>query len=64
MRYGKHQKKTTLMTITEKGIKVHSDKHIVINSKKNLDYRNLKGSARLLSLLAPYFIIVISICLT
>ena len=64
MRYVKYQKKTTLMTITEKGVKVHYDKHIAINSKKNLDHRNLKGSACLLSLLAPYFIIVISICFT
>ena len=31
MRYGKHQKKTVLMTITEKGIKVHPDKCVVIN---------------------------------
>ena len=28
---GEHQKKTVLMTITEKGINVHPDKRVVIN---------------------------------
>jgi KaiC/GvpD/RAD55 family RecA-like ATPase len=32
MRYGKHQKKIVLMTITEKGIIVHPDKRVVINT--------------------------------
>jgi KaiC/GvpD/RAD55 family RecA-like ATPase len=32
MRYGRHQKKTVLMEITEKGIKIHPDKKIVIGS--------------------------------
>jgi circadian clock protein KaiC len=32
MRYGKHQKKMVLMTITEKGIKVHPNQRIVIES--------------------------------
>jgi len=31
MRYGKHKKKVFLMDITEKGIKVHTDKNIIIN---------------------------------
>lgn len=30
MRYGKHQKKMVLMTITDKGIKIHPDKHVEI----------------------------------
>jgi len=30
MRYGKHQKKIVLMTITNKGIKIHPDKRVVI----------------------------------
>jgi KaiC/GvpD/RAD55 family RecA-like ATPase len=32
MRYGKHQKKIVLMSITDKGIKVHPDKKIVLDS--------------------------------
>ena len=32
MRYGKHQKKMVLMTITDNGIKVHPDKCFVIES--------------------------------
>ena len=32
MRYGKHQKKIVLMSITNKGIKVHPDKKIVLES--------------------------------
>ena len=32
MRYGKHQKKMVLMTITDKGIKVHPDKRVAIES--------------------------------
>ena len=32
MRYGQHQKKTVLMEITNNGIKIHPDKHVVINS--------------------------------
>jgi len=34
MRYGKHKKKVYLMDITEKGIKVHTDKNIIISTKK------------------------------
>ena len=30
MRYGKHQKKMVLLTITEKGIKVHPDKRVAV----------------------------------
>jgi KaiC/GvpD/RAD55 family RecA-like ATPase len=33
MRYGKHEKKTVLMTITEEGIKVHPDKRVAIESQ-------------------------------
>ena len=32
MRYGKHQKKTVLMEITDKGIKIYPDKRIVIEA--------------------------------
>ena len=35
MRYGKHQKKMVLMTITDNGITVHPDKCLVIDSLKN-----------------------------
>jgi KaiC/GvpD/RAD55 family RecA-like ATPase len=30
MRYGRHQKKIVLMEITDKGIKVHPDKRVLI----------------------------------
>ena len=33
MRYGQHQKKIVLMEITDKGIKVHPDKHVAIDKK-------------------------------
>lgn len=33
MRYGKHKKKIYLLDITEKGIKVHTDKNIVISTR-------------------------------
>ena len=32
MRYGKHQKKMVLMTITDRGIRVHPDKRVIIES--------------------------------
>ena len=35
MRYGKHQKNVVLMTITNKGIKIHPEKHVVIENFKN-----------------------------